>query len=347
MKERLRERAAALGFDLCRVAPAAAFSEAGHYLSWLSHEMHGTMGYMAKNQESRLDIRQWHPAAKSVVMLATSYFKKVAAADPREQGRIASYALTHDYHKTIGKGLDALALWVRERGGEAKPFVDTSPILERLYARYAGLGWVGKNTMVIAPRMGSYFFLSGMSTDLELEADEPVPDHCGTCNKCIEACPTDAFPQPRVLDASRCIAYLTIEHRGPVPPALRGGTGAWLFGCDICQDVCPWNRFAKESPAQKVIEGLMPLEAAARLTEAEFKARMKPTPVSRAKWQGFVRNALLAMGNSRNPRFLDVLKDFENHADPVLAEQARWSIASLQAKGSSTISPLPEGERAG
>ena len=328
----VKARAAALGFDLCRVAPASAFSEAGHYLTWLSEGRHGTMDYMERNQDSRLDIRRWHPEARSVILLATSYFKRVPPADGGREGRIACYALTRDYHKTIGKRMKALARWLKEEAGaQARPFLDTSPVLERLYARYAGLGWVGKNTMLISPKIGSYFFLSGLTVDAALAADEPMPDHCGTCTRCLDACPTDAFPQPRVLDASRCIAYLTIEHRGPLPQPLREGTGSWLFGCDICQDVCPWNRFAKESPEPSLIDGLMPLEEAARMSEEEFQTRMKPTPVSRAKWLGFVRNALLAIGNSGNPRFLPLLEEFAAHPDPVLSEQARWSRSRLSA----------------
>ncbi|MBI5242791.1 MAG: DUF1730 domain-containing protein, partial [Elusimicrobia bacterium] len=168
LSSEVKARAGALGFDLCNVAPAAAFSEAGNYLTWLSRNMHGTMDYMERNRDSRLDIRNWHPGARSVVLLATNYFKKAPAADPASQGRIASYALTKDYHKTIRKRLKTLAAWMRaEHGCEARPFVDTSPLLERLYARYAGIGWVGKNTMVISPKLGSRFFLSGLTTDLE------------------------------------------------------------------------------------------------------------------------------------------------------------------------------------
>jgi epoxyqueuosine reductase len=328
----IKARAKTLGFDLCGITPAAALREAAGYRSWLARHMQGTMGYMERNQESRLDIRNWHPKARSVILLATSYRKEVPAGDPAKEGRIARYALTADYQRTIGMRLKAFAAWVRTAapGSETRPFVDTAPVLERLYARYAGLGWVGKNTMVISPKIGSFFFLSGISTDLELAYDDPVPDHCGTCNRCLESCPTGAFPEPRVLDASRCIAYLTIEHRGAIAQPLRRRTGNWVFGCDLCQDVCPWNRFSRESGGEKLIEGLISLEEAARMDEEEFRRRMKATPVSRATRQGFVRNALLAMGNSGNPGFTAILGEFSAHADPVLKEQARWSLNRLR-----------------
>jgi epoxyqueuosine reductase len=208
--------------------------------------------------------------------------------------------------------------------------VDTSPILERLYARYAGLGWIGKNTMLLAPRHGSYFFLAGVALNLELPEDRPEADHCGSCTRCLDACPTDAFPRARELDASRCISYLTIERKGAIPEPLREGAGDWIFGCDICQEVCPWNRFAKPGAAFGAPgEASLDLEALAALDNAAFKARFKGTPLERTKRKGLARNAALAMGNARDSRHRPALERAAQDPDPAVAEQAAWSLNRL------------------
>lgn len=332
----LKRRARELGADHVGIAPAVlppppqGGPEA--YQAWVEKGMHGEMGYMARSPEDRADITRWFPAARSVALCAFSYHDGRPTEPRPGHGRFARYALPPDYHDELKSRMEALRGWFREAcGGDGRVFVDTSPVLERLYARYAGVGWVGKNTMVLSRRIGSFFLLAGLAVDRELEADEPVPDHCGTCTRCLDACPTGAFPAPRVLDASRCVAYFTVEQRkSPVPEAFREGHGDWVFGCDACQDVCPWNRFAVRG---SVFTPRLPpdpdLEELAALSPEEFNRRFKGTPLRRTGWAAVTRNVLLAMGNSRDPRHRATLERYAAHEDPMLAEQARWSLDRL------------------
>lgn len=331
----LKRRARDAGADLAGIAPAKPLPEAAAYKAWTEAGMQGTMDYMARNASSREDIANWYPEARSVLVCGFGYADNGATRAPAGHGRVARYAALPDYHDELRRRMGEVLDWLKaERpGADGRIFVDTSPLLERLYARYAGIGWVGKNTMLIAPKLGSYFFLTGIALNVDLPLDEPVPDHCGTCNRCLEACPTDAFPKERVLDASKCIAYFTIEHRGEIPEGFREGIGNWVMGCDVCQEVCPWNRFAVAgSVFPKFIESTQPLEDLGRLDESTFKRRFGNTPLSRAKRRGVVRNALLAMGNSRDPRFRPVLERYAKDPDPVLAEQAGWSLSRLSSE---------------
>lgn len=294
--------------------------------------MQAGMGYMARNQETRQDITHWHPEAKSVLICGFSYADNSKKEAGPDRGRLSRYSVLADYHDELKKRMLGLLEWFQAAsgGGTGRVFIDTSPVLERLYARYAGIGWVGKSTMLIAPKLGSYFFLAGLSLDRELACDEPTPDHCGSCDRCLKACPTEAFPRERVLDANRCIAYFTIEHRGPIPDGFRPGMGNWIMGCDICQEVCPWNRFAVPGSVFKpVLDSSIALEELAELSPAEFKQRFRHTPVERAKYQGLLRNALLAMGNSGDQRFIPSLQKWASDPDPVLSEQAAWSLRTL------------------
>ncbi len=317
------------------IAPAVLPDEAGGpkaYQDWVEQGMHGTMGYMARDPSVRDSITRWWAPAKSVILLAFSYSGKPESPSGRD-GRLARYALSEDYHPILKAKVKELLAWLQHvrPGTKGKAFVDTSPVLERLYARYAGLGWVGKNSMVLSPKLGSFFFLTGLAVDAELEPDEPMPEHCGECNRCMTACPTDAFPAPRVLDASKCIAYFTIEHRGSVPEEFRQQVGDWVFGCDVCQEVCPFNRFALANPLfPRRLPETLPLEELAALDDAAFETKFGPTPLERTRRQGIVRNALLAMGNSGDPAHLSTLERFVTDADPVLAEQARWSLERLE-----------------
>jgi epoxyqueuosine reductase len=290
------------------------------------------MSYMERNQDQRRDIRAWYPEAKSVVLCAFSYASNDPEAPAPGRGRVARYARLRDYHPELKRRLNELLDWLKaERpGSDGRVFVDTSPILERLYARYAGLGWIAKNTMLIGPRLGSYFFLAGLAVDVELPADRLEPDHCGTCRRCLDACPTEAFPRERELDASRCISYLTIERRGPVPEGLRAGVGDWVFGCDVCQEVCPWNRFAEPGPVFAASgEASLPLEETLALDAAAFKARFKGTPLERAKRSGLRRNAALALGNAADPASRPALEAAAGDEDALVAEQAAWSLRRL------------------
>jgi epoxyqueuosine reductase len=290
------------------------------------------MEYMARNTESREDIARWYPEAKSVLLCGFSYSDGAPNPEIPGRGRIARYAALPDYHPEIKKRLTATLDWLKSQrpGADGRVFVDTSPLLERLYARYAGLGWVGKNAMLIAPKLGSFFFLAGIALNVDLPADAAETDHCGSCTRCLDACPTDAFPSPRVLDANRCIAYYTIEHRGDIPDEFRPGVGDWILGCDVCQDVCPWNRFARGGAAfGPAGDTSFSLEEMAGLSPAEFKRRFGATPVSRAKRRGFLRNVLLAMGNSGDAKFKPILAALADDADAVVGAQARWSLDRL------------------
>ena len=297
--------------------------------------MHGTMAYMARNAESRRDVRAWFAPAKSVLVCSYSYGGETPKPGPG-LGRVARYAVREDYHPILKAKMAGLLDWLKTLVPEAQglPFCDTSPLLERSYARRAGLGWQGKNAMMISPALGSYTILAGLALDLELPSDEPEADHCGSCRRCLDACPTDAFPRAGVLDASRCIAYFTIENKGPVPEEFRPGVGDWVFGCDVCQEVCPWNRFEKPSralpPPREALA--IPLAELADLDEEAFRRRFRGLPVSRSKRRGLLRGVLLAMGNSGDNRFRPILERFFNDSDPLLAEQARWSMSKLSQK---------------
>ncbi len=306
--------------------------------------MHGGMAYLARNPQSRRDIRAWYPQARSVLVCAYSYGGAAPTPGPG-RGRLARYAVREDYHPILKARMAALLDWVKATvpGAEGLPFCDTSPLLERSYARRAGLGWQGKNAMMIAPRLGSYFLLAGLALNLELPADAPEFDHCGTCRRCLDACPTDAFPRPGVLDASRCVAYFTIENKGPVPEEFRAGVGDWVFGCDACQEVCPWNRFERPGralpPPREPLD--LPLAELAGLDAEAFRRRFRDLPVSRAKRRGLLRNALLAMGNSGRAEFVPLLRRCAADPDELLAEQARWSLARCAPGAKSGKLPSP------
>ena len=336
-----------MGADTIGIAPAILPEETlpqgpKAYEEWVAAGMHGTMGYMARDPDTRADITRWFKPAKSVILMAFSYgeapvansaTRAVGKENTPPTGRIARYALSDDYHRELRAKLKTLLAKIVEiqPGARGKIFVDTSPVLERLYSRYAGIGWVGKNTLIISNKIGSFFFLAGLAVDQQLVYDDPMPDHCGSCTRCLDACPTDAFPSAHVLNASKCVAYFTIEHRGPIPEGFREGVGNWVFGCDICQEVCPWNRFSVVNDAFKPkIQSEIPLERLASLSEEEFQRDLKSTPLERAGRDGLARNALLAMGNSKNPSHRQTLERLAENPDPVLSEQASWSLRSLK-----------------
>ena len=262
--------------------------------------MAGSMRYLTDHRAGmRRDPRTLLPSARSLVCVAKIY------KQPDPPPRIAQYAISRDYHDVMKEGLEQLASRLKAVYGdfEYRSFVDTAPLLERSYARLAGLGWIGKNTCLINQELGSWLFLGELVTSLPVEPAVPAPDRCGTCTRCIEACPTDAIVPGglrTVLDATRCISYYTIEHRGEIPPAMRDQMGEWIFGCDICQDVCPWNRRAVETedPRLTSVVNETPLEEMAVLSRDEFRSRYRQTPVWRVKHQGFLRNVAVAMGNS-------------------------------------------------
>lgn len=292
----IKRHALHLGFDdvgITTAEPLTRDSEA--YQRWLDAGMNAGMGYMERGRETRDDPAAILPGCRAVICVAKNHFRDVPAERPRGLGRVARYAQGRDYHRVMEKPMRRLAEFVRSlgEGVETKWCVDTGHVLERGFAARAGIGFQGKNTMLISKRLGSHLFLGEVFTTLDLAPDEPEPPHCGTCARCLDACPTQAFPAPGVLDARRCISYWTIEHRGPLPPdaALHG----WVFGCDVCQDVCPWNRFARPSQDPKIRATLTPpliaLADLANLTQAEFERQFRPTPLWRAHREGLMRNA--------------------------------------------------------
>src|SRR5581483_1960829 len=249
----IKARARELGFDRCGIAPAGDFPELKFFREWLDRGYAGEMGYLHRSADKRADVRTVLPSARTVIVTATNYNTdrpySIESADPG-RAHIARYAWGDDYHDVIAGRLDALLGWMRETSAEpfdARAYVDTGPVQERVYAQYAGLGWIAKNTCVINPELGSWIFLSVIICSLSLDVDAPATDQCGTCTLCLEACPTDALVTPGVLDSTRCISYLTIELRGDIPEPLQSGIGSHVYGCDICQEVCPWNQVAPQS----------------------------------------------------------------------------------------------------
>ncbi len=340
LTQKLKAYAASAGCDLVGVAPIRAFEELEFYPPWLEAGHAGEMDYLHRQLPKRLDPRQILPEARSVVVIGLNYHTSqplsISVDDP-ERGWISRYAWGEDYHEVLGRILAQLDAYLRREAGaeyQGKYYVDTGPVLDRVFAKYAGLGWFGKNTNLINQRMGSWFFIGELITNLPLEIDSPPPDRCGTCRRCLDACPTEAFVQPYVLDSKRCISYLSIELRGTIPAELRPGMGAHVFGCDICQDVCPWNRKAPFTlnPAFSARENLAAplLSELAEMDERAFRERFRGSPLKRAKWRGFMRNVLVVLGNSGQKKFQQVIERFLHHTDGMLAETAAWARQRLQ-----------------
>jgi epoxyqueuosine reductase len=289
-----------LGFDLVAIGPAGPPEHGPALRRWVEAGHAGTMGYLERRLEERLDPERVLPGVRAVVCVALNYYQG-EAADPSWQP-VARYARGRDYHDVIGPRLQRLADHLADAAGaRSRGYVDTGPVLERDVAARAGLGWIGKNTMLLHPRLGSWFFIGVLLTTADLAHDEPLADRCGTCRACLDACPTEAFVAPYVLDARRCISYLTIEHRGGIDPSLRPDMAGWQFGCDVCQDVCPWNRKAPVATGSDFrASGPYPgAEAVAGMDDAALGRRFAGTPLLRARPAGLRRNALIYLENSR------------------------------------------------
>jgi epoxyqueuosine reductase len=325
-----------LGFSLVGVVSAVIPPGWDRFRDWLEAGFAGEMAYLTGRQDAYRHPSSILPGVRSLVILATDYGTAADHVDRRGHGRVSRYAWNaRDYHDVI---YDRLAN-VAERSGLAsrarwRGVVDTAPLLERDFAQLAGLGWIGKNTMLIHPRRGSWLFLAALLTDAELISDAPfATDHCGTCRACLDACPTQAFPAPGVLDARRCVSYLTIELRGPIPRELRAGIGNWVFGCDICQDVCPWNNKAPASvdPAFQPSDELRPLELIALfdMTDEDFRSRFRHTPLWRARRHGLLRNAAIALGNARCAEALPALVKGLNDAAPLVRGASAWALEQI------------------
>lgn len=343
----LKAEAARLGFALAGVCPAISPPGATARLrEWLAAGYAGEMSYLSDRLPAYDDPNRVLDGARSIVMLGFPYRTAEPAPAQPGQGRVSRYAWGDaDYHGLIHTRLKDLLAWLQERepGARSRGVVDSAPLMEREFAQLAGLGWVGKNTLLLNRAWGSWFFLAALLTDLELACDEPfAADHCGTCTACLEACPTDAFPQPYVLDATRCISYLTIELRSAIPEPLRAGMGDWVFGCDVCQDVCPWNRRAPEAgPGElqpRVDANPMPLLALFELSDDDFRRRFRQTPLWRPKRRGILRNAAIVLGNQRCREALPALERGRMDPEPLVRETCEWAIRQIQ-----TTAELPAG----
>src|SRR4029450_12852345 len=338
LKQRLVSFARDVGFDSCRIAARSFAPHAGEFRNWLDEGGHGEMSYMERAEEKRCDPQKVLPDARSIVVLAMNYFQggTQAGAPPAAQGKISRYAWGDDYHDLIESKLEKIDEFLRDFGGQQKCYVDTGPVLERDHAAEAGIGWHGKSTMLIDERLGTWFFLAEVLTTLELPPDEPVPDRCGTCARCIKACPTGAITAPHRLDARRCISYLTIELKGSIPLELRRLIGDRIFGCDDCLDACPWNRFAQVSreaafSARPSTVGVS-LRDYLGLSDDEFRALFRNSPIKRIKRRGFLRNVCVALGNVGDPFVLAALERAAADPEPLIAEHAKWAIYQIRSR---------------
>jgi len=351
-----------VGFDLAGIAPVRDFAELAHFPDWIAAGHAGEMKYMeARDPRGRLkraSLRAAVPWAHSVIVCALNYNTaqpySTQVTDP-ERGWISRYAWgREDYHESVMRRLRVVEAKLKETFAssthgvpssdntnadpwppntdqfQSRCYVDTGPLVERVYAKYAGVGWIGKNTCILNQKLGSWLFLGVILTSLELEPDVPAPDRCGTCTRCIDACPTDALIAPYQLDSNKCISYLTIEKRGAIPEEIRGGMGRHVFGCDICQDVCPWNRKAPVTnapdfePRPELVNPA--LDWLGQMSAEEFRQVFRGSPLRRTKLTGLRRNAVIAMANSSDRGFVPVLKKLQQDKDPVVAQSAKWAM---------------------
>jgi epoxyqueuosine reductase len=373
LSETVKQIAKGEGFDLAGIAPVREFAELAYFPEWIAAGHAGEMEYLKRRDDAgtlkRSSLQAVAPWARSVVVCAINYNTGEPYStqmNDAECGWISRYSWSReDYHDSVLRRLRALESRLVEhvekwrqaaattagkmpalqRLGDAteinpasalqtRCYVDTGPLVERVYAKYAGVGWIGKNTCILNQKMGSWLFLGVILTSLELTADMPAPDRCGTCTRCLDACPTDAFLGPYQLDSNKCISYLTIEKRGAIPEDLRDGIGRHVFGCDICQDVCPWNRKAPATtePEFQPRPGLVnpALDWLAEMQSADFQEVFRGSPIRRTKLSGIRRNAVIAMGNSGNRDFLPTLQKLSSDPDTIVAESAQWACGQLQ-----------------
>ena len=345
----VEQRARELGFDLVGVAPAAPLDGDAFYGQWLAMGHAGAMDYLHRYRDRRRDPSLLVPGARTVLCLGMHYGPEFPSETGPLDGRLARYARGDDYHDLIADRLAQLWEWMQSEAGrqpgsgseacaEGRCFVDTAPVLERELAGLAGLGWRGKNTCLINQQQGSWFLLGEIVSSVDLELSEPAADRCGTCTRCLDACPTGAFPEPYVLDARRCISYLTIELKGAIPRDLRSGTGNWVLGCDVCQEVCPWNRRAgargagaRREPALAARDGLSPphLPHLLSLDRDAFNALFRRHPGKRPKRRGLLRNAAVALGNSGRPEAVPYLVAALADEEPLVRGHAAWALGEI------------------
>lgn len=345
LTEEIKAHAASLGFDLAGVTTADPPRHGDYYAEWVEQGLGGEMAYLKRQIEKRQDPRKILPNARSLVVVAMNYRcpdpdpgsgMQAGTPESTPRGRIARYARGDDYHDVIKEKLLALLRFVQDRAGrpvEGKVYVDTGPVLEREFAVRAGLGWFGKHTNLIHKRVGSWLLIGEILLDIELNPDGPAADHCGTCTLCLEACPTDAIVEPYVVDSRRCISYHTIELKGAIPLEYRAAMGDRVFGCDDCQDVCPWNRSAPETGDPAFVArpwNEMPdLIEMLGLTPEAFRTRFKGSPVKRTKRRGLLRNTAVALGNTKDPRVVPALADSLGDDEPLVRGHAAWALGNV------------------
>jgi epoxyqueuosine reductase len=345
LKELVQAETERLGFTLYGITAPARPPHVETYLRWLKNDLHASMAYLAAERavERRSNPLLIHPGALSVLAVAMRYAAPESAPDgpPGEAlGRVAAYAWGEDYHNIIPPRLDELARLLEKQLGrpvQSKAYTDTGAILERDFSQRAGLGWIGKNTCLISPRHGSYFLLGETFLDVEIEPDAPITtDHCGTCRRCIESCPTEAIRPDRTIDSHRCISYQTIENKGPIAADLRSKMGDWVFGCDICQSVCPWNqRFAAPeghpalAPRPDIPRPVLREELS--LTQEAFKQKFVGSPILRAKRRGYLRNVAVALGSQQDTAAVPALaRSLENEPEPLIRAHAAWALGQMR-----------------
>jgi epoxyqueuosine reductase len=339
----IKAKALEIGFDLCGVAPADSFPELAFLREWLDRGYAGEMGYMARSADRRADVRAVVPGARSIIVTGTIYntVSPYASAPADDVALISRYAWGDDYHNVLKTRLDSLVAWMRRESREpfeARAYVDTGPVQERVYAEYAGLGWIGKNTCLINEDVGSWLFLSVVICNAALTPDAPALDQCGTCARCLDACPTGALVEPHVLDSTRCISYLTIELKGAIPADRRDHLSSHAYGCDICQDVCPWNLSPRTgTTAADPWQPRAGLDRPRLLdlwerTDDGLRALLKGSAMKRAGVTRLRRNLAVTLGNSGDPSAADSLERQAEPAavDPLVAEHVRWAVAKLR-----------------
>jgi epoxyqueuosine reductase len=338
LKRTFIERAEALGFDTVRIVRPDAIPLAPDRLkAWLDAGRHGSMEWMQDTADRRSDPRTLWPEVRSVILLGLNYGPSenpLAELAQKDRGYISVYARNRDYHDVIkGKLKEAAGFLASKASSDVKVFVDTAPVMEKPLAEAAGLGWQGKHTVVVSRSFGNWLFLGAIFTTAELPADEPERDHCGSCRRCLDVCPTQAFPAPYQLDARRCISYLTIEHKGHIPADLRTGIGNRIFGCDDCLAVCPWNKFAQAGREARLVQredlAELPLAELARLDDPAFRTRFSGTPIKRTGRDRFIRNVLIAIGNSGDARLAEEAMRLLDDASPLVRAMAVWAVGRL------------------
>ena len=333
LRDEIAARAHALGFDSCKITAAALPRHGEEFRAWLREGAAGEMEWMSRGEQKRSDPQKVLQGARSVIVVALNYFQGEPPGPTK--GRIARYAWGEDYHEVMLRKLEQLSAFLTARGGTQKCYVDTGPILERDYAAAAGIGWHGKSTMLIDPQLGTWFFLGEILTTLELPPDSEQPPRCGSCIRCITACPTGAITEPHKLDARRCISYLTIELKGAIPVELRPLIGDRIYGCDDCLDACPWNRFAsvsREASFAATPATRMSLRDYLALDDAQFRALFRRSPIRRIKRRGFLRNVCVALGNVGDRSDLPALQRAAGDSEPLVAEHALWAIERIRSR---------------